>query len=129
MIRRKKPGDDLTMEIVKLKADEIDVHKVRGKENSLQEIYDMTVEANFTNITNIIGELQISTILKESRKKAKIRTYYETDYNVKSTSAEQNFRISIIDSINSLLTQIIWWYEKVMEISNDFESLFLSFIN
>lgn len=32
----------------------------------------MTVEANFTNITNIIGELQISTILKESRKKQRL---------------------------------------------------------
>jgi len=70
------------------------------------------VEANFTNATNIIGELQISTILKEPRKKTKIRTYYETDYNVKNTSAEQNFRISIMESIiNILLTQTIWWYE------------------
>lgn len=38
-------------------------------------------------------------------------------------SGEQNFRIAIIDSLDILMTQMIWWYKIIMEISNDFEFL------
>ncbi|KAL5236168.1 hypothetical protein ACI65C_003578 [Semiaphis heraclei] len=82
------------------------------------------MEDNFTNATKVAEELQISTTLKESRtKKRKRLELYETDDDVINISAEQNFRITIIDSIDILLTQMTWRYEKIMEISNDFEFL------
>lgn len=95
-----------------------------GLKNALQEIRDTTMEDNFTNATKVAEELQISTTLKESRtKKRKRLELYETDDDVINISAEQNFRITIIDSIDILLTQMTWRYEKIMEISNDFEFL------
>ncbi|XP_025414185.1 uncharacterized protein LOC112686203 [Sipha flava] len=58
------------------------------------------MEDNFTNATKVAEELQISTTLKESRtKKRKRLELYETDDNM------------------------TWRYEKIMEISNDFEFL------
>lgn len=48
----------------------------------------------------------------------------ETDDDVINISAEQHFRIAIIDSIDILLTQMAWRYEQIMEISNDFDFLF-----
>eukprot|EP00102_Acyrthosiphon_pisum_P013187 XP_008182673.1 PREDICTED: uncharacterized protein LOC103309313 [Acyrthosiphon pisum] len=89
-----------------------------------KEIRDTTMEDNFTNATKVAEELQISTTLKESRtKKRKRLELYETDDDMINISAEQNFRITIIDSIDILLTQMTWRYEKIMEISNDFEFL------
>jgi len=95
-----------------------------GLKNNLQEIRDTTMEDNFTNATKVAEELQISTTLKETRtKKIKRLELDEADDDVINISAEQNFRITIIDSIDILLTQMTWRYEKIMEISNDFEFL------
>ncbi|XP_029340951.1 uncharacterized protein LOC103309313 [Acyrthosiphon pisum] len=74
-----------------------------------KEIRDTTMEDNFTNATKVAEELQISTTLKESRtKKRKRLELYETDDDMINISAEQNFRITIIDSIDILLTQMTW---------------------
>ncbi|XP_029340956.1 uncharacterized protein LOC115033097 [Acyrthosiphon pisum] len=43
--------------------------------------------------------------------------------NFTNATKMMNFRITIIDSIDILLTQMTWQYEKIMEISNDFEFL------
>jgi len=79
---------------------------------------------NFTNATKVAEELQISTTLKESRTTKKKRLeLYESDDDVINISAGQNFKIAIKDSTDILLIQMIWRYEKIMEISNDFEFL------
>lgn len=54
------------------------------------------------------------TTLKESRtKKRKRLENYETDDDVTNISAEQNVLMTIVDSIDILLTQMTWRNKKL----------------